>query len=243
MIDKNKNFKATLQQVTLFEALNDRDFADLASGVHMFERPAGQNVFEERDEAKDVFVLVTGRAKVVLPGARGDDITLNFIEPLQVVGELAALDGARRSARLVPIEPSVFIVIPERLFNAIRLRNGKFETALLRHVTSTLRESNEQLRAICRYRALGKVACCLDRLMRQRGEIGASSATIDPLPADTELADMAGCARETVNKMLKKLGQEKCVSARTGPKGCRIRVYPAIVDYTNRPWPQPRTAV
>jgi CRP-like cAMP-binding protein len=80
-----------------------------------------------------------------------------------VVGEIALLDRSTRSARLVAVEDCQFIKLPVASFDALRASNQAFAAKVIANVTSTLRESNDQLRVICTYRSLGKVAWCLDR--------------------------------------------------------------------------------
>jgi CRP-like cAMP-binding protein len=169
----------------------------------------------------------------VLVGDGAEEIILNLIEPFRVVGEIALLDRSTRSARLVAVDDCQFIKLPVTSFDALRASNAAFATKVIANVTSTLRESNDQLRVICTYRSLGKVAWCLDRLVRRK-KIDGSSATLDPCPKHHELAQMTGCSRETVSRALKTLKQKNCI---TPAPGDGIQVHAAIARYTKRPWP------
>jgi CRP-like cAMP-binding protein len=134
----------------------------------------------------------------------------------------------------VALDDCQFIKLPVMSFDALRTSNQAFATKVIMNVTSTLRESNDQLRVICTYRSLGRVAWCLDRLVRQREQVSGSSATLDPCPKHHELAQMTGCSRETVSRALKTLKQKNCI---TPGAGDGIQVHAAIARYTKRPWP------
>jgi CRP/FNR family transcriptional regulator, cyclic AMP receptor protein len=233
MSAQSEVFSHLLRQVQLFSELSDTELRQIADTAVTLRRARNQIIFDEGDSADFLLVLAQGRAKVVLVGDGAEEIILNFIEPFRVVGEIALLDGSTRSARLVALEDCQFIKLPVTSFDALRTGNQAFATSVIMHVTSTLRESNDQLRVICTYRSVGRVAWCLDRLVRQREQVSGLSATLDPCPKHHELAQMTGCSRETVSRALKTLKQKNCITP--GP-GEGIQVHAAIARYTRRPW-------
>jgi CRP/FNR family transcriptional regulator, cyclic AMP receptor protein len=222
-----------LRQVQLFSELPKAELELIGETAVMLRRAKHQIIFDEGDTGDFLLVLTSGRAKVVLVGDGGQEIILNFVEPFHMVGEIAPLDRFTRSARLVALEDCQFIKLPVRTFDALRASNQTFAARVIAHVTTTLRESNDQLRVICTFRSLGRVAWCLDRLVRQRGKVNGSSATLDPCPKHHELAQMTGCSRETVSRSLKTLKQKNCITP--GP-GDGIQVHATIARYTKRPW-------
>jgi CRP/FNR family transcriptional regulator, cyclic AMP receptor protein len=234
MSGQSEVFSNLLRQVELFSGLSDAELRQIAETAVTLRRTKNQIIFDEGDSADFLLVLTKGRAKVVLVGDGAEEIILNFIEPFRVVGEIALLDRSTRSARLVAIEDCQFVKLPVAAFDALRTSNPAFATRIIMNVTSTLRESNDQLRVICTYRSLGKVAWCLDRLVRRSARIDGSSVMLDPCPKHHELAQMTGCSRETVSRALKTLKQKNCI---TPTSGDGIQVHAAIARYTRRPWP------
>ncbi|WP_428248004.1 Crp/Fnr family transcriptional regulator [Ferrovibrio sp.] len=68
---------------------------DFAKGEMLFR--AGDAV---PDEAAEAFLVLEGRLEVYLDGADGEPLPLGSIEPGQIVGEMALLDGQPRSAHV-----------------------------------------------------------------------------------------------------------------------------------------------
>jgi CRP-like cAMP-binding protein len=200
-----------LRRIPLFAGVPAAQLDDVVKAARSVPKRRGARVFEEGSEADCCLVLTSGRAKVVLSGARHTEITLGIVEPLSVVGELGILDGSARSAALVALEECLFIRIPTQTFKSLR-RSAAFEDALLAHVTSTLRRANDQLRAIYTFRAEDRVAWCLARLAKQRGVRQGTGLVVRPRPAHHELADITGCSRETVSRALTSLRHKKCVT-------------------------------
>ncbi len=237
MSEQSDVFISLLRQVQLFSQLSDAELRRIADSAVTLRRAKNQIIFDEGDAGDFLLVLTRGRAKVVLVGDGAEEIILNFVEPFHIVGEIALLDKSTRSARLVALEDCQFLKLPVAAFDALRASSPAFAANVIANVTSTLRESNDQLRVMCTFRSLGRVAWCLDRLVPQREKINASSATLDPCPKHHELAQMTGCSRETVSRALKTLKQKNCITP--GP-GDGIQVNAAIARYTKRPWPGAR---
>ena len=74
-----------------------------ASSIRTWEE--GSSVLFEDDPGDYVLVLLKGRAKVLLePEAGREELILAIIEPFAIIGELAALDTAPRSASVITLE-------------------------------------------------------------------------------------------------------------------------------------------
>jgi CRP/FNR family transcriptional regulator, cyclic AMP receptor protein len=161
-------------------------------------------IFEEGTLADCCFVLAKGRAKVVINGRAGAEITLGIVESFDLVGEVALLDDSTRTASLVAVENCLLIRIPKTAFNRLREIYG-FEYRLVAHAVGILRRATEQLRAIHTLNSPQRVAWCLGRLASQRGVRRGEAIVIAPRPSHQDLADMTGCTRETVSRVLTQL--------------------------------------
>jgi hypothetical protein len=58
-----------------------------------------QTIIDRDEDGNDVFFLVAGRARIVIYSETGREVSFDELEPGACVGELAAIDGAPRSAR------------------------------------------------------------------------------------------------------------------------------------------------
>jgi len=200
-----------LRLVPLFAEVPPDELQIVAGRSQGFWKKKGARLFEEGSPADCCYVLTAGRAKVVISGAGESEVILGIIEPYAVIGEVSLLDNSTRSAALVTIEKSHLIRIPGPAFLELR-KNQAFENRLVGNVTATLRRATEQLRAIYTYDSFERVAWCLARLAHQRGERLGKEIAILPKPRHHELAEMTGCSRETVSRVLLQLRRMKSVS-------------------------------
>lgn len=202
--------KSCLKAVPLFADLQAADLDMLASAARSVAFKKGARIFEEGAVADCCFVLTAGRARVVLAGNSGTEILLHVVTPPGLVGEIALLDRSTRSASLVAVEACYLIRIPAAALDALRKRPA-FEERLVAALVSTLRESDDRVRVISSFPSINRVAWCLGRVARYLGRREGSGIVIPKLPHN-ELAEMAGCTRETVSRALQTLKRKKYVS-------------------------------
>jgi CRP/FNR family transcriptional regulator, cyclic AMP receptor protein len=202
--------KDWLKAVPLFSGLSADELEMLSSTARSVRAKRHARVFEEGAPGDCCFVLTSGRARVVLSGAGDSEITLGTVKPKDLVGEIALLNRSTRSAALVAAEDCHFIRIPAESFDKLRT-NSQFEDKVIAHITAILREANDQVRGIAPVSTMARVAWCLCRIARQEGT---PDGTISIIPRKThqELAEMIGCARETVSRKLDTFKRKKCIS-------------------------------
>ena len=202
--------KEWLKSVFLFSTLSDGELEALAASATSITVQKHGRLFEEGAPGDCCYVLTAGEARVVLSGEGDSEMVVATIRPRMLVGELALLDGSPRSAAVIAAQLCRFIRIPATAFGELR-KNESFEQRLVRHVALRLRETNDQIRGVSRGSSIARVAWCLSRVARQEGTLQGGGIVIPKKPHQ-ELAEMAGCSRETVTRALGALKRKKCVS-------------------------------
>ena len=202
--------KGWLRSVPLFSELSADELEMLAAASRSITARKNARIFEEGGAGDCCLVLTSGRARVVLMGSNGTEITLGAVRPKDLVGEIAVLNRSTRLASLVAVEPCHFIRIPAPSFDALR-KNPRFEDKVFAHVAAMLRNANDQVRGIAPASTIARVAWCLGRIARQEGQQDGTAVVI-PRKTHQELAEMIGCARETVSRKLETLKTKKCLS-------------------------------
>ena len=105
------------------------------------------------------------------------------------------------------VEQCHLIRIPLAAFEAVR-KNASFENKLVARLVTRLRESDDRVRVISTFPAINRVAWCLARIARYGGRRD-GAAIVVPTTSHSELAEMAGCTRETVSRALHALKRKK----------------------------------
>lgn len=206
--------KRCIVAVPLLSALSPDDLDMLVSSARSMSFKKGARIFEEGSPADCCYVLTSGRARVVLAGSGGAEIVLNIVTPPALLGEIGLLDHTTRSASLVAAEPSHLIRISGASFQSLRA-NRAFEDRLVAGLVATVRRSDDRVRVISSFPTAKRIAWCLARIASASGRRDGNDIVL-PKTSHQELAEMAGCTRETVTRAMLMLRKNKCVTIENG---------------------------
>lgn len=186
-------------------SLDDAGRAALAARGRHRRWPAGSSLFLEGDRSGTVVVVVTGRVKVFSITEQGEEVLLAVRGPGALLGELSAVDGTARGASVAALEPVVALVVPGPDFTAFLTTHPGAAMALLRLVTSRLRDADRKRVEFGAFDIAARVAGRLVELADRFGEPVADGVRI-PVPlSQDELAGWVGASREAVAKALRVL--------------------------------------
>jgi CRP-like cAMP-binding protein len=197
-LDKN----ALLATNYLFRDLDSRVVSRIAAlGVtrHLDE---DEVLFLKGDIGNALYGVLEGRMKISTTAAGGKEIVLSVMNPGDVFGEIALLDGGPRSADAVAMIRSNLFVIPRREFVSLLEREPRLATHLLRLVCARLRATSEMVEDAAFLSLPARLAKRLLALSPMQGEKvdGAVSLRV----SQSDLAQIMGTSRESINKHLQR---------------------------------------
>ena len=192
-----------LARVPLFEALADEAMAALARQVRSRRFGRGEVIFHQGDPGDALFIVVAGRVKIVLPSDTGDEAILATLRPGDFFGELALLDGAPRSAAAIAQDPTETLVLPRERFRDLVNDIPALRDALFVALSHELRRLTDHVEELHFLDITGRLAARLARLAEEQGtRSGAETIRLDGPLTQGDLANMVGCTRQSVNKLL-----------------------------------------
>lgn len=192
-----------LGAMPLFSDLNEDQRILLLDRHRETSHQFDQVIVMEQDWGESLFLIRDGVAKVRTYTADGDEVIMSLLGPGDVFGEMAALDGASRSADVVALTPLHLIKLRLAPFASLLERQASFALALARLEASRLRDLNQRF-ALQSADATTRLLDALAYLARKSSYQQDPQAEIPPL-AQKEIALLAGLARETASRTLSKL--------------------------------------
>lgn len=161
----------------------------------------GQPVFLRDDPGDFAVIVLSGRLKISNTTSDGREIGLNFVGVGDIFGEVALLDGGKRTADVIALEPSDVLVIDRRtLVPALTehpLAMLEIVTSLcekLRIATAIIEDSAHDMSA--------RLAKGLLRLAQQHGIKRGTQIRIDLKMSQADLGSYVGLSRTNVNRQL-----------------------------------------
>lgn len=167
-----------------------------------FER--GRVVIGEGDEGRDLFLVLSGAVRAASFGESGREVAFSEIGPGDCFGEIAALDGGRRSSSVVVTEAAVIGRVPRWQFQALLATRPDLSFAFLLLLCGKLRSLSERIVAFAELTAAQRLRRELLRLARAH-RIGADEALIPKPLTQTELAARINARREAVAREVAEL--------------------------------------
>jgi len=183
----------------LVASLYDPAVRALAGLGRIRSYPKQTVVISEGDAGDTVFVILSGRVRVFSSDEKGRQVILDILHPGELVGEMA-LDGSRRSASAMTIEPTVLSVL-----EAAALRERlKADPALAMMLVTGLLGRLRRTTGVVKSLALGDVYERLAAVLRDLFASSSTGATIEGL-TQQDLADRIGSSRDMVNRIFREL--------------------------------------
>jgi len=141
-IPKSRAFRVevceSLSHSPLFKDWSWDELDTLSSYMLGYRAKAGDLLFEEGDEGDAMGLLLSGQIEVRKQDMAGVAQFVTHIVAGRTFGEMAAIDGEKRSATCIATEPCVLALLPKAQFERILTVNQALGIKLLLRVTQLL---------------------------------------------------------------------------------------------------------
>lgn len=198
--------RRALSAVELFAGLGDTVLDQLAVTAVPRSYGRGRLMFSEGDPGTSLLVVTAGAVTIFRSSRGGERAVLTVLRPPEVLGELALIDGAPRSASAEATEPTEALLVARDSFLALLHAQPALVDPMLRHLGAMVRRLSDQAADHVFLDLGGRVAKVLVRLSAAEptrgGGPGPAAATRVVELSQSRLAEMAGGSRQSVNQVL-----------------------------------------
>ncbi len=180
--------------------LSDADL--MAVGSHGISRryPKNTIIVTEGDKTDSLYVILEGRVKVFVSDGEGHDMVLSTQGPGEYFGEMM-LDEGPRSASIMTLEPSRFLVVAKGDFRDFVMKNPAFALNLIEKLIGRARALTASVKSLALMDVYGRVA----RLLLELAEETGGTLSIPQRLTQQDIASRIGASREMVSRILKDL--------------------------------------
>ena len=116
---------AILKTVPLFALLSDHQLAALFPAIQHRSYPRHSFMLRAGEKADALYIIMAGRAKVVVDDGEGREVTLTLIGPNEFFGEMSLLSGRPRLERAIAGAGCILVETPRRTM--LKLMNSNEE--------------------------------------------------------------------------------------------------------------------
>jgi len=191
-----------LQRNELFKHLTPDELTLLAQSTITRKVPKNTLVINQGDTSNSLFIIKEGHVNVTLYNDDGKELILATLRPGDHFGELALLDEKPRSANVITIENSVFIVLHKEDFFRLLESNPRVALSVIRYLCNQIR----LLTSIAESLALMDVYGRLVKLLMDMAEVDEHGEWVIDMPlTHKDIAKRVGSSREMISRIMKEL--------------------------------------
>jgi CRP/FNR family transcriptional regulator, cyclic AMP receptor protein len=192
-----------LSEVALFRGLPAEQLSKIGARLRRRTFPAGSNVITAEEPDETVYFVLEGSAKVYVTRPDGTEVVLAALGRGELLGEMSLADSLGRSANVITLEETSFLLIDRETFRASVEELPTMALNLADALSRRLRLANAHLRAVAAMDVPGRVAAQLSALTREYGEPSSRGGILIPLPlTQSDLAGLVGASRVRVNQAI-----------------------------------------
>ena len=202
---------------SLLSGLPEHLSTDLFGSATPKQVTADEVLFLAGDAGDGCYRVEDGLLKVTMMSRSGTERILAFLGPGAIVGELSIIDGLPRSASVVAVRNANLSFLSRAAFEDFAKRHPEIYKSLVTLLATRLRETDAVIAAGSFLPLRGRVACTLLELAQDFGQdVGSGRIVIRQKIGQSDLAAMAGIARENVSRILNDWKRRKLVSRLSG---------------------------
>lgn len=205
------------ENIHLLSDLPGRLSTELFASAKLVRLAAGNTLFLAGDSGDDCYRIEDGLLKVTMVSHSGDERILAFVGRGDIVGELSLIDGLPRSASVVAVRDATLSCLSRTAFETFAKKHPELYKSLVGLLAKRLRETDSVVAAGSFLLLTGRVARTMLELAEHFGqEVGSGRIVINQKISQSDLAAMAGVARENVTRILNDWQREKLVTRHGG---------------------------
>ena len=192
-----------IEKVPLFSALEPEDLQAVAVLARPVTAQRGEIIISQGSAGDALYIVVSGRVRVYVADEEGREMVLGLEGPYAIFGEIAILDGSVRSASVAAMECTELLKIGAADFLGLLESNPRLARSVMGALAGLIRKLTDATQGLALdsvYRRL--VARLQERVVEENG-----LQVIPERLTHQLLADMIGCSREMVSRIMSDLGK------------------------------------
>jgi CRP-like cAMP-binding protein len=189
-----------LRRVPIFSALTSAQMSQLADAVTKRRVKRGELIVEQGKKSNALFVILSGRARVVMTDSRLREVILAVLQSGDYVGELSLIDGKSHSANVEAEIQTDVLVLGSVEFKHCLEGNHLMANAVIKGLVHRLRQADEQISSLALMDVYGRVARVLVSMAEPDGS---QIMVIKGKTSRQDIAKMVGASREMVSRVMR----------------------------------------
>jgi CRP/FNR family cyclic AMP-dependent transcriptional regulator len=200
-----------IRRVPLFALLTSSQAEAVADAVIKRRFKRGEVIVEQGEKSNTLFIILTGRVRVVTSDKRGREVILATLNPGDYIGEMSLIDNEPHSATCRAEVQTDMLTLGRAEFARCLPENSSMAYAIMRGLVQRLRHADRKIESLALMDVYGRVARSLLEFAQPDRE---GLMTIRERISRQDIAKMVGASREMVSRVMKDLEDRGFIETR-----------------------------
>jgi CRP/FNR family transcriptional regulator, cyclic AMP receptor protein len=189
-----------IRRVPLFSMLTNQQAEAIAEAIVKRRFKRGETIVEQGKKSNALFILLTGRARVVTSDSRGREVILATLNPGDHLGEMSLIDNDPHSATVRAEVQTDVLMLGRIEFARCLPENTTMAYAVMKGLVQRLRQADRKIESLALLDVYGRVARALLEFARDDGK---GNMIVRERISRQDIAKMVGASREMVSRVMK----------------------------------------
>ena len=199
-----------IRRVPLFALLTSSQAEAVADAVIKRRFKRGETIVEQGEKTNTLFIILTGRVRVVTSDKRGREVILATLNPGDYIGEMSLIDNEPHSATVRAEVQTDMLILGRAEFARCLPENSSLSYAIMRGLVHRLRAADRQIESLALLDVYGRVARTLLDMSEEENGV----KLIRNKVSRQDLAKVVGASREMVSRVMKDLEDRGFIETR-----------------------------
>ena len=201
-----------IRRIPLFSMLTAAQAESVSEAVVKSRFKRGEAIVEQGKKSNALFIILTGRARVITTDHRGREAILATMQAGDYIGEMSLIDNEPHSATVRAEVQTDVLVLGRLEFARCLPENSSMAYAVMKGLVQRLRHADRKIESLALMDVYGRVARALLEFSSPDAD---GHAVIRDKVSRQDLAKMVGASREMVSRVMKDLEERGFIETRS----------------------------
>ena len=203
--------QSTTQRFSNTQSFSAENLAKLKQITYEYNAPVGTYLYWEGDTADKLFYIKKGRVKITKATDDGKQLILYMYQTGDMFGQLDSFHVSTHTFNAEVAEDSIIGIIQQKDLEVLLWQHGDLAIEFMKWMGQLHRTTQTKFRDLMMFGKPGALCSVLIRLSNTYGKPHGNHIIIPTRLTNTELAEMIGATRESVNRMLSDLKKQDII--------------------------------
>ncbi|WP_136417625.1 Crp/Fnr family transcriptional regulator [Herbaspirillum sp. ST 5-3] len=196
---KKVNIKIHLRKIPLLANLTEEEMTRVKADLRIRQYARREIVLQKGGTGDSLLFLLSGQLQVIDITEDGRAIGLRILTPGDFFGEIAVINGSKRSASVVALTSVLVALLPSATALHLFSHSPSVANLMLRHLAQKIQRDSEFRALLSIHNTAKRIYTFLALLKKKEAD---NLEVVENLPTHQDIANMINTSRETVTRTI-----------------------------------------